>query len=164
MIKMKITKLMPGKRKGIGQVLTWVLLLGFAVALATVIFFWASKHTEKVSGTTISYVEGGMQCEQVAINFDETYGSACSEDVIVQNVGYLKVSKLSIRKVSEDPAYKDAFEASLMPQASYNISQDMNVTLELGGSLLEATLEVVPILEINGEFIGCNNKAAAKEC
>ncbi len=86
-------------RRGIETVVAWVLLLGFSVTLGIFVFMWATKSTEKMTESTLEFVAGGLECEQVQIYavFDPRNPSDLCGYVNITNRGYLNITQIMTR-------------------------------------------------------------------
>lgn len=148
-------------KKGASAVVAWVLLLGFTIGLATTVFLWTTRQTEEMSKSAVKFVEGGMQCDDVMINV--AVSVPCNLKII--NTRYLNISQLSIRKLlPADPKsfiYKDKVlepQSKDKPVERYTASVDMNPVGYCG------EVEVMPIINVDDELVGCKNKALKVNC
>lgn len=154
-------------KRGISPIIATVLLLGFSVALATTIFLWMSGHTEKMSESTVEYVEGEMQCQNIRMNVKEDL-EGCQK-ITIMNLGYLNIEKVAIRMfpLAGDPTgvTKDLKSGSgLEPKSSQTEEGDYQdqVTSLCSGKCSKT--EIMPIIKISEKLSGCKDKALVLKC
>lgn len=163
-------------KRGVGAIIAWVLLLGFTVALATMIFLWMKGQTETMSESTVEYVEGELQCQSVRINVVNTTGPIC-ENPDVHNVGYLNIKAVVVREICTDgsaTSSKEPHSINLQPKSSKTETLgEYKTTLSgfcSGGAdscLLIIgckKIEVMPILKIGERLVGCKDRTIVVEC
>ncbi|MFH1638087.1 MAG: archaellin/type IV pilin N-terminal domain-containing protein [Candidatus Woesearchaeota archaeon] len=85
-------------KKGISSLLITVLLIGFAVVLATLIFIWAGSFSKGVTEGTDSTVDKQMICLK-DVNYDII--TACYDgnkvNITVENKGNIDITNLTLR-------------------------------------------------------------------
>ena len=136
-------------KKGVGTIVSWVLLIGLSIGLATTVFFWMTRQTEELSESTVRFVEGGMQCDNVMIN-------AAVEDpckLTITNTRYLNIEKVVLRSL--DPVDTDECCNPL------NV-KEKKIVDKAGWSGRQ--VEVLPIIKVNNDLVACKNKAITVEC
>ena len=145
-------------KKGAGAIVAWVLLMGFAIGLATTVFIWMTRETEEMSESAIKYVEGGLKCENVMINVVKDENCVLT----VTNNRYLDIEKVLIRSLdnpSPTPVYcADGAELKVQREGEDNsiVCEELE-----GGS---GKIEVMPMVIINEELVACKNKVITIEC
>ena len=87
------------EKRGIAEIVTWILLLGFAVVLAVSIFVWQKSQTEELTKESVQYLEGKLECEDISINIIR--GEDCSRVGIV-NKGKFTIDAIKAREKEED--------------------------------------------------------------
>ncbi len=133
-------------KKGISEIISWVLLIGFAVSLAAIVTMWTLRNTETTTEGVVKMVTGDIKCSEVFINL----GVDCTTKTLtIINDGKFKIDKLMIR--ADDAV--ETREINLMPGKgeSLNINFIDNI-------------EVIPLIKLDKEFIGCSDKAKEVEC
>ena len=149
---------MKGKR-GVGSIVGWVLLLGFTISLATIVFMWTTKSTEDLSEKSVKFIEGGLQCDNVMINV-AVDPATC--EVTVTNTRYLNIEKLNVRKL--DPSSPESFiysDTVLEPKSEGKDENKYRVTIPTGYC---GDVAVLPIIKIKEDFVGCENKIITVSC
>ena len=133
-------------KKGVSEIISWVLLIGFAVSLAAIVTMWTLRNTETTTEGVVKMVRGDIKCSEVFINLAI---DCTTKTLTVINDGKFKIDKLMIRADSSS----ETIEANLMPgkEQSLNIDFINNI-------------EVIPLVKLDKEFIGCSDKAKEVEC
>jgi|TARA_B100001971_G_C18247138_1_gene575153 hypothetical protein len=148
---MKLKKRIKRKnKKGIGPIIAWILLLGFSISLAVMIFNWTRTQTEDLTESTINYVEGKLECQEVSINV--VTNVECTE-ITINNRGKLNIEQFAIRVFREDEKTLIS-EDLLAPKASTTLPPIIQFN----------KLQVIPIIEVNDKLVGCIEKRISHEC
>ena len=163
-------------KRGVSPIIATVLLLGFAVALATTVFLWMQGQTKTMSESTVEYVEGEMQCQHVRINVIKSDGATCGK-LDIHNKGYLKIKQLSIRSFDgtsssilyPDPEPSDCSLPSsncLKPQSTNCKPDNCGVWLNVDPKNITACtkIEVMPIIQIQTRKVGCKDRTILVKC
>lgn len=135
-------------KKGISEIISWVLLIGFAVSLAVIVTTWTLKNTEKTTEGVVKMVTGDMRCSEVYINLE--VDCVNKQLKAAMNNGKFKISTILIRAGS----YNDKREIDLMP----NDKIDLNIGFN------SESIEVVPLIKVDRELIGCSDKVKEVRC
>ncbi len=137
-------------KKGAGEIIAWILLLGFSISLAVLIFNWSRTQTEELTESTVSFVEGKLECQEIAINV--VTNEDCTS-ITITNKGKLNIDQLAIRTFRQE--YENTlFEKNLL-------APKQSKTLDI---LQSNKIEVIPIVKINEKLVGCNEKRILHEC
>ena len=133
-------------KKGVSEIISWVLLIGFAVSLAAIVTMWTLRNTETTTEGVVKMVRGDIKCSEVFINLAI---DCTTKTLTVINNGKFKIDKLMIRA----DGTIETIESNLMPgkEESLNIDFINNI-------------EVIPLVKLDKEFIGCSDKAKEVEC
>lgn len=135
-------------KKAAGQIIAWVLLFGFAISLAIGIFSWSKVQTEDLTESTVNFVEGKLECREVKINVKKD--PDCT-NLNISNRGKLTITKISI--ASLDGSNSNLLDANIIPLQSkafpYQIGSD---------------IEVLPIINISRNDVGCVDRKVRIEC
>lgn len=153
------------KKRGISPIIATVLLLGFAVALATTVFLWMQGQTETMSQSTVEYAEGEMQCENVRINVLKTGDPATCGTLKVSNKGYMTVNQLAVRAFN--PEDSELYPEN--PDDDYLRPQSSTCTPPCGEVIVTGCsgctkIEVMPIIQIQTRQVGCKDKVIMVDC
>src|SRR3989339_1452920 len=84
---------MKENRKGMAQIIGWVLLVIFTVSIAAFITTWAKNQATTLSEDTVEYVEGRMDCQQVRL---ANLSHNCAANTVeLINPGTLNIVRIS---------------------------------------------------------------------
>jgi len=149
------------KKKGVGLIISWVLLLGFSIALAVSIFSWWRIQTEENIKGTIGMVEGALECEQVSIGVQKTCIVDTISSLTVTNTGKLIINALILRELepSEDSLRPPDYD--LVPKAGQGTSST-TIGSPFGGSATK--IEVIPLLRKDTKYHMCSEKKIVLTC
>lgn len=141
------------KKKGISLLISWVLLVGFVVALAVFVTMWSRQQAERNIGEVIEMIEGDARCNDVSLNAEVN----CAEKKVnLVNRGYFTIYKLVIRiyKIDGDVGSdnKDNLKIEYGDSYTYNFPEEFE------------RLEIVPVIKIDDKFVGCSDRKAVVEC
>lgn len=142
----------PESKKAIAPIISFVLLLGFAVALGTGVFLWQARQTERLGESVIRYASGVMDCQE--LNFNVRSRDGCTS-IFVSNSGFFNIDGFVIRSFSSLGMGSEVEEAFVKAQGSD--------TLNVG--LVDAEkVEVMPVVKLEGELVGCQDKVREVDC
>lgn len=131
------------------MVVSWILLLGFAIALATTIFMWLKGQTTELTQQTVDYVEGKLECTEVSINVQHTN----CDNLRIKNTGKLTLDHYLVWLLAPEVQkmeHKNNVEPSKQTEA-----------IETFGATL---VEVVPILKLSDKLVACSEKKVRLDC
>jgi len=150
-------------KRGISPIIATVLLLGFAIALATTVFLWMHGQTKTMSKSTVEYVEGEMQCQNIRINLLKTDGKTCN-NLDVSNKGYLVINQLSIKVFPNTGDSPELQNVDLSPQSNQCQPTPCGITTKATHCGDCEKVEVMPIITIGERLVGCKDKILAMKC
>lgn len=160
------------KKKGIGAIVAWVLLLGFSIALAMMVFTWATRQTETLGEGTVEFVEGEMQCQNIQINVkDETpdYPSSNCSVFDIMNVGYLELDDVIVREFFIDGSVDSTDKTlsdPLQPKTSKS-EEDETYKTKIDGFCPNPgckKTEFMPVIKISNRKVGCKDRSIVVKC
>lgn len=165
-------------KRGVSLIISWVLLLGLAIALGMAIFSWAKIQTEKNVESTLNYVEGSMNCEQVSIgvsiiNADPSCSGDKIETIKITNTGKLTIDAVIMRNIDNpDVVDRSSFieerDTKNFPLVPFEASENIGIwTLigRVGGvSTGIAKVEFIPLLQEGDERFACTEKKVVVSC
>lgn len=128
-------------KRGASAIVAWVLLLGFTLALATGVFYWTKTQAEDMTESTINYVAGEMECQDISLNVIKD-----GNNLQITNKGYFTVDKIAIRTSSTS----EIIDIALRPKETIPILPSIDII---------SGFEVIPIiLTENDQEVGCKDK------
>jgi len=159
---------MLGKKRGASLIISWVLLLGLAIGLGMAIFSWSKIQTEKQLESTINYVEGSMDCEQVSIGATVvTCVSSQISWINVTNTGKLKIEAVVLRNldVNQEATYTVKPPSYGFPLMPFSQSENIGVTTLVGeGTGDIGILEIMPLVKKGSTYFACSEKKLVIQC
>ena len=121
-------------KKGQGQMIAFVLLIGFTVVIGIMVGGWMMKQSGKF-GEKLETQERSTSCMDVAIV------KVCDNGALkIRNKGYFTITKLKIQGMD--------IPIIILP----NEEKPIGITLNIGDT-------VIPFIEIKGKEVGCATKA-----
>ncbi|MDD5254065.1 MAG: hypothetical protein PHG05_03085 [Candidatus Nanoarchaeia archaeon] len=142
-------------KKGAGDIIAWVLLIGFSIALATSVFIWMRGQTEDITKSTVNYVEGEMVCQDIAIN---VRANELCNILTIANKGKFSIESLNI--VSYPASGEPISEVKSLATPLKPIQGEI-VEFILPQSI---KFEVIPIITVNEKTTGCSDKKEVISC
>jgi flagellin-like protein len=153
-------------KRGISEVISLVLLIGMAVALAILVTNWTRNQVEESTGTIVNSIEKDEKCALAAMNVNYEENS-CSDQILtgylkllIMNRGDVKLVDYGIKLNTED-----------VDISNVNFDEDITImpfetkTLKVG--IIDDNLEeitIIPYVEIEGNKIGCFEKRIVLKC
>ena len=84
-------------KKGIAQAVSWVLLIGFSVAIATFVGFWLRQTAEKSAEGLQDEITKKSRCADTSISATLIEGQCDNNKLKITNRGLFKVIKVRCR-------------------------------------------------------------------
>ncbi len=128
-------------KKAISPVIAWVLLVGFSVALASIVGSWYLSQSQEMTEEALTTLEGGIECNDVNINVAYTKDQNGDCMIKVSNTGSFKINMVRINDIqkgyNKNPKeYKNYTDAELCTKPQ---------------------ITVIPILEKDKKLTSCQN-------
>lgn len=167
-------------KKAISVLLSWVLIIGFAVAMSAIIFGWAIPFVQKMSDKLDDSQNADIYCDNTRIKIvdicrmeNRTFTNS-SINITLQNTGSYNIKRLSITRETTHSPIQSCF-MYLNPNtiepgatAAFRLAMLASFTDSSGNSLdcitLDQTpihenfvkqIEITPFVNINDEEIPC---------
>ena len=135
-------------KKAISVLLSWVLIVGFAVAMSAIIFGWAIPFVEKVSENLNKNERSDIYCDNVAIKIKDVCRAADNTSITVKvlNTGSYSLKRLGLARETTGSALQSCY--------LYNLDQQS----ALPGNELQFTLAIeAPFTDSRGNPLDCNS-------
>lgn len=137
------------KKKGMAW-LEWILLMAIMAGLAIGTVIWAREKTESWTQSSVDYLEGEMECNDVKIKATNNSELTCTT-VNVTNKGMLVIDSIELRYADQREVTKNfglkPFNSKLLnTNSAYN------------------QVEVIPIAKVNDKLFICKSKKAIVTC
>lgn len=164
---MKITFLLKSltknkKKRGQSAIIAWVLLIGLSVSLAIVVSTWTKKQAQETTETLVSQTEADLRCAAVSFNAK----AECSipyDSLKVVNRGDFTIHKFVIHiKSKEGQLISNTI--NLFENGREPIKPGETQTLRTQDSFMNSEIELVPFIQVDGEYVGCTARTLKTEC
>ena len=145
-------------KKGISPLIATVLIIGFTIALALVIFAWGRTFTETLTKETGEKAEQQLSCSDL-VSFEVKKACYKGSDVefTLENSGDITLDKVTLRISGEKEAQVDIkeLEIGLVPlgRKTYTAQFDQQSV----GSVVTKIELLRPIFTDGGEEVVCRN-------
>ncbi|MEK6903851.1 MAG: archaellin/type IV pilin N-terminal domain-containing protein [Nanoarchaeota archaeon] len=144
---------MSQRKKGISPLISWVILIGFAVSLAGVVGVWMKAFAGDTAGKIIKDQEEDLRCIDVTLNVKLNCAVA-PERVYVTNTGKFSLKKLVMRQSGQDNSDLDL--QSLAPQQAK--------TEDLKSFDPVKPVDFIPVIDVEGKEVLCNSRIVTTTC
>jgi hypothetical protein len=142
-------------KKGVSPAISWILLIGLAVAMGAVVTVWMKSLATDTAEKLESNVETDIRCDDTSINaYDSPTSINCSE-ITLTNKGLFSIYELKIRYNGKT---MDFDTGQIRPQTSTTI------TLNIPEPLSEPKIGLIPVTKIDDKSIACLEKEATITC
>ncbi|HLC37759.1 MAG TPA: archaellin/type IV pilin N-terminal domain-containing protein [Candidatus Nanoarchaeia archaeon] len=144
------------EKRGISPLIATVLLIGFTIALAAIIFSWISSFTEERASKTAEIVKSEVGCAtSIEVGVEKACVDSTGVHFTLENRKNNDISGFVVRLESTTDPNVDVIEVDQRLGALEVTNVDV-VPLSL--SIPESAL-IVPKLSINGKVALCQEKA-----
>lgn len=141
-------------KKGISPLIATVLILGFTVALASVIMTWGTGFVKKMQETTEETAQKQMTCStDVMLNIRNAQILGNKLRLLIENSGSRNIDKFHVRVYGSGGA--DITETTTGLDA-YGI-QSFEVTFDPSKTASIEKIETFPSISFGGETVVCSN-------
>ena len=135
-------------KRGVGDIIAWVLLVGLSISLAIMVTAWMKQTTVKTTEFIINDVEGDVNCADVSMK--AFIVSPPCTDINVSNTGYHKIVKLAARHQYG----KQEFQVDLLPQTD---SKVLNMQIP-------TKVDIIPVIQVGKGLLGCADRKITLTC
>jgi hypothetical protein len=140
-------------KKGLETWISWVLMLGLAVAIGVVMYSWYISTTQSTI-KTIQYVYDRTECNSVAVSV-----TACSQaqhlNINITNKLYIAVDEMMFRIHYSDMSV-EAFNST----ARIKPGQKEDFVFGFDSSKAIAEVEAIPVIAAGSSWVICSSRAA----
>ena len=142
-------------KKAITPAISWILLIGLAVAMAGIVTVWVKSTAGTTSDKLVSNVDKDMRCTDTSFNAYENNSVRCS-NIIVHNRGFFSIQAIKVR--TDNKVEDIELTTPLVPQEIRAIS------LNISNLPSNNKIGLIPIIEVKDEFLACMAKEISIEC
>lgn len=141
------------EKQGMGELVSWVLLIGFAVALAGVVGFWMKSYSQGATEDLIDAKETDLRCNDVTFNA-KLNCTKVPEELIVTNTGKFTILKLRTRQASlgNDELDLQGLEPAKTKTEVLNSFDPLE------------PIDFIPVITIEGKEVLCNTRRVTTQC
>ena len=143
-------------KKAITPAISFILLIGLAVAMAGIVTVWIKSTAEDTSDKLVNNVDKDMRCTDTSFNAYETNGFTQCADVTLHNRGFFSIQAIKVR--TDNNVEDIQLLTPLVPQEIRTIS--LNI-LNLPSN---NKIRLIPIIEVKEELLACMAKEISIEC
>lgn len=141
------------QKKGISEIISYVLILGLAVALGAMISVWYQSTTQKQTSGIINPIEGTSQCQDVNVNVAFDYQNCA---IAVYNTGTSLINSFKV-------TYSDSNNEVNITDYHVKILPRLSNTIPLAGIVginpsSLSYVSVVPIVIVNKQPYYCTGE------
>jgi hypothetical protein len=136
-------------KKGVSEIISWVLLLGFSVLLGTTIIMWSKQQTENYTEELTNMVENDINCRDVIYIVDT---NCTAKTTLVNNRGSFTIVKFIIRSSLSS----STLETEIKPSSSLSLS--------IPPTYYSNGFDMIPFIKTNDKETGCSDKAKRGIC
>ena len=138
------------RKKGDSVLISWVLLVGFAIGLATIVTIWVKDRAESTTEDVINKAEEDMRCAETALNVAIDCVNA-PQDIKITNTGKFTIHKVKLRQGSTI----DDVAKTIAPQQTETLNTNWNTAEEL---------DIIPIIKIEEKEVVCATRKITYSC
>ena len=136
--------------KGISPLIATVILIGFVVAIAALVFFWGRSYIVETAQKEGELSRIKLQCSEVTfdvVSFD-------AQGLTLENKGSIPIAGFKLRAGNTVKDMRPGLQA--YEQKVFNLANDV-----VGGGFTATTFDLIPLLKPEGrgaQFIPCSDK------
>jgi len=148
------------EKKAMSEWISYVLLVGFTVALAAFVYVWMTGYTSQSAQSVKERAYDSDLCDSLGVSVAACMNSSPSQNLYINvtNRGDLRITKLTFRFFqSEMPVSEIEIDSIINPQHTKNFSiSQVNFTGVVNGSI---KVEVIPETSKDNILVVCREKA-----
>ena len=133
------------QKRGISELISWVLMIGFTVALAVIVTQFLREQAETTSENIVIDTEGDLRCSDVSL----TAYCFTQDSIKIKNKGYFTIYEIRVRKNEELTSYP----INLKPGQE-------SETLNTG----PGNLDIIPIIKVEDKLLACSDRKVSLTC
>lgn len=134
-------------KKGVSEIISYVLLIGFAIGLGILVSTWMKDQAEKTSKTLLEDKAREVTCTDVALN--AYFLSPTCDHVNITNKGHYTIKKVAVRSIFGT----ETKDVNILPMQS----QDLYISTT-------TDVEIIPQIMPEKELLLCGNRKITVTC
>ncbi len=132
-------------KRGISELISWVLIIGFSVALGIMVTSFLKNQASSTTEKIVQDTEGDLRCADVSINAFCLSAGAFK----ITNRGYFTIHDIKIRHGEE----LKTITINLPPGQE---SESLNIGPGNG--------DIIPVIQVEGKLLACIDKKVPVSC
>lgn len=142
------------KKKAISQHIATVLLVGFVIALITIVLLWGRNYIQEKAEKQGKLAEKQLECENIGFEVVNAYQQGNEVIVTLKNVRDKKIGKFTFRVIGEEIEPVNSFdELDGLSIRQYSLSYSQETIGDF------QSISIVPWLNIvRGYYVPCSSK------
>ncbi|MBD3313394.1 hypothetical protein GF345_03045 [Candidatus Woesearchaeota archaeon] len=149
-------RLVSSRKGGISPWISWVLILTFAVLLASIVSFWMRDYVSGTVGDLVSIEKRTEYCDLVGIDID---------DLIVENSQTLNMKVINTYNLAVDRLIFRMYDTGnniLINSTNITIKPEQNKTISVPKNETTYRIEIVPVVIRDNEQFVCDDRMVWK--
>ena len=139
------------RRKAQAEIISWVLIVGFMVALGTFMFFWLTDRSRISISQINQYASDTADCDYVSVHIDSSCKDMQKIYLNVSNAGSLPIDALIFRSY-------DLSAQPMVRQRNVTIRPRAAKAIVVFKEAITDKLEIIPLTTVSGKKIFCSKK------
>lgn len=150
-------------KKGQGQVVAWVLLIGLTVSLAVIVTTWTRQQAEETTSGIVGQAEIDLRCASVSFN---ALPDCEGETMDIMNRGDFTIHKLVFHMNNADGLKSSTWPTgNLLGDEEYRVIPGERKNINTGlGSMKQSTIDITPFIKIEENYVGCTARKLTVKC
>jgi len=138
-------------KRGVSILISWVLLVGFAVTLALLVTVWVKQTAEEAAKELEETAEQETRCSNVAVN--AYMDCTRSNDMTVSNRGTFTITKVRFRQL------ENVYDEDKLLDPGKAETQPLN-------SMFDSSkpIDIIPVIQIEGKEVICVTRKITFTC
>lgn len=146
-------------KRGQGQIIAWVLLIGLTVSLAVVITTWSRQQAESTTEGIVGQAEIDLRCASVSFNA-KPYCEGETIDIV--NRGDFSIYKFVIHMKNPEGLKSKTLNLYEDPEKVIAPGERKNINTELGD--MYGSIDLTPFIKIDEAYVGCSARKLTVKC
>lgn len=147
-------------KKGMSELISWVLLIGLAVTLTIIVGKYMMQGAEEQAAQTVSFVETGILCEKLVISVENLTADTRGyiKEISIKNRGYLAIDGIMIRGY-----YKREQPLNVQKTLDNKLNPNEEIAVAISPPIYPGGIEKLEILPLK-EKEGCASRKETLDC
>ncbi len=150
------------KKKGQAALIAWVLLIGLSVSLAVIVTTWTREQAEETTETLVSQTEADLRCDAVSFNV----APQCEipyDGLKIVNRGDFTIHKFVVH-IKPPEGNLISSTINLFEGGREPLKPGETQTLRTKDSFMNSEIDLVPFIQVDGQYVGCSARQLTTRC